>query len=434
MGTSLPECIKDFLRGVKIDFTPPSIVQNSGSYFILNVTLTRTRMRPIFFSIVVLLRLEDEFGRDHTVRIGSKPYVFFPPNEKSITVCIPCITTHDIASDVSCLFSGETSEWKSPNGNIGVQINRVCRWVIDDIIWKILITDKIEAGKWSQWSSEQTTQFISSLELISTVWKNSGAINKFRFISAMSIIISHARARNKMIVWKPTTILPSFISSTNVSMDATIDNETDENGRFKVNVNIKNSLDIGINALVLVDMSDRSFINSLLPMFKGITIYNVGHRNCSVNKSSNYSTQIDCAFSDKGFDKKNYKITVECAPSIAVGNSNLYGIYFYNLRWQMLIKPYYIIDGNVSSLIREMWYNTPIFYGKPAASGQIFQTQKEPILYKGKTPVDKIINEVTQTLLDQPLFLLLIVFLIGTPYTLIILLIYRNVRKTNRKK
>jgi hypothetical protein len=430
--TSVPEYKKDFLRGVKIDFTPPKMVQNSGSSFVLNVTITRTRIRPIIFSIVVFMRLKDEFGKDHTVRIGSKPYVIFPQNAESIIVSIPCLTKHDFASDANCLFSGATSGYNLSDGSIGVRIDRVSRWVFDDIFWKVLIKDNIEPEKWSEWTSEEITQFISLLERISTLWKNSGTIFKFRCISALSIFMSHATARNKMIVWEKTKILPSFISSTEISMNATIDNETDDNGHFKVSVTIKNNLDTDVYALVLVDMSDRSFINSLLPMFKGITIYNVGYWKCFVKKYESNWTEIQCNFSDKGFDKKDYKIVVECAPYIPMGNSNLYGVYFFDMRWQMLIKPYYIINGKATNLIREMWYNTPIFYGKPSASGQLFQIKSESILYKGNTSADKLIDDVTKKLLDQPLIVLLIVFLIGAPYTLIVLLIYRNIRKTKR--
>ncbi|MCJ7570745.1 MAG: hypothetical protein MUO82_02550 [Candidatus Thermoplasmatota archaeon] len=181
------EHIRDFIRGVKIDFTPPSVVLNSGSYFVLNVTLTRTRIRPMIFSIVVFMRLKDEFDRDHVVRIGSKPYVFFPVNNESIAVCIPCITQHEIASDVSCLFSGSTSKLNLFNGSIGVQINKGSRWYIDDIIWrKIFSTEKGNGEMWSQWSNEQTTQFISFLELICPQWKNTGTLFKFRLISILS--------------------------------------------------------------------------------------------------------------------------------------------------------------------------------------------------------------------------------------------------------
>ncbi|MCJ7572273.1 MAG: hypothetical protein MUO82_10440 [Candidatus Thermoplasmatota archaeon] len=215
-------------------------------------------------------------------------------------------------------------------------------------------------------------------------------------------------------------------------MKASIDNETDTKGHFKVNVTIWNNLNFDVNASIIVDMSDRSVVSSLLPMLKGYTIYNVGYWIGSVKKNNYKSTEISCIFPDKGFDKKNYIITVACAPFIDIGGNNFYGIYFYNLRWQIGVKPYYIINDNTSRVIQKVWYNLPIFYGMPATSGQIFNATIKSILYNGNTSGDILIDEITKNLLDQPLFLLLIVFLIGTPYTLMILLIYRNVRNTNR--
>lgn len=430
--TNIPDYIRDFIRGVKIDFTPPPIVQNSGSYFILNVTLTRTRTHPIIFSIVVFMKLKDEFGRDHAVRIGSKPYVFFPPKNESITVCIPCITQHELASDASCLFSGVTSKYDLPQGSIGVRIDKVGRWIIDDILWRMLTKDEIDAEKFSEWPS-QATQFISFLESISTIWKNFGPISKFGVISSLSLFLSHVNAKNKTTVWKDTNILPSFISSSNISMNATIENKTDNTGHFTVNVTIKNNLDIDVHALVCVDMSDQSFVNKLVPMFKGYTIYNVGYWKCFVSKHGNNWTKISCNFPGKGFEKKYYQIVAECTPYIDVGKSNIYGLYFFTIRWNTFIKPFYIVNESVSNQIKNMWFNTPIFYENPLTPGQIFQTQREQTLYQGKTSGDILINEATQSILDQPIFLLLIVFLIGTPYTLIILLIYRNIRNTNRK-
>lgn len=382
------------------------------------------------------MRLKDEFGKDHTVRIGTKPFVYFPACETSITVCIPCFTRHDFASDISCLFSGTTSEYNFSNINnesIGVRIDKIPRWCIENFFWKKILTDEFEPEKWSEWSDEQTTEFISILNFFNNLWSNSLTM-KFRFIFLLSIIISHNNAKNNMIQWKKTTIIPSFIRSTEVNMKADIDNETDEYGNFKVNVNISNNLKVDVYALILVDMSDRSFINSLFPMLKGLTIYNVGNKSIFIKASEKKSVEIQCKFPDNGFDEKTYDIVVECAPYLPMNESNMYGIYFFNMRWKMLIKPYYIVNGKVTSMIRDMWYNTPIFYSKPVALQQIFQTQRKNIVYNGNRSIDILVNDITDSLIDQPLFLIIIIFLIGAPYTLIVLLIYRNIRESTSTK
>ena len=46
----------DEIRGIKIDFTPPEIIQECGSYFNLDLTLTKERpLLSNIFSISVLI-------------------------------------------------------------------------------------------------------------------------------------------------------------------------------------------------------------------------------------------------------------------------------------------------------------------------------------------------------------------------------------------
>jgi len=435
--SNITDNIRDFIRGVKVEFTPPPIIQNSGSLFPLSLTLTRTRtFRPIIFSIVIFMRLKDDLGRNLAVPIGFKPYVIFPVNKKSMTVYIHCITQHDLAKDASCLFINNfnTSCFNYTQGSIGVRIEKIRHGISEYLLWKTFVVDKIDPEKWSQWTPDQVTQFISFLDLISKMWKNSGMIPKFLILSSLYSFSNHVNARNKMIVWKDTKILPSFISGTDVSLKTIIDNKTDSTGHFKVNVTVINNMDTDINAVVLVDMSQDPFKNTFIPMLKGITIYNVGSWKCFVNKHDKNMTTILCSIPDAGFDRQYYTITVECSPYIFINNSNLYGYYFFDIRWNIGIKPHYTVSQHVTNLIQNMWYNTPIFYGEPGVTNQIFQTNKKVIVYNGNTSIDKIIDMVTRSILSHTQWLLLLIFLIVTPYVLTILRIYEIIHQRSRKR
>jgi hypothetical protein len=198
-------------------------------------------------------------------------------------------------------------------------------------------------------------------------------------------------------------------------------------------VNIANNLAVDVNVVVLVDMSDQSIFNYFLPMFKGQTMYNLGFLNTRINAGASTTQIIPCVFPGKGFDKKKYNITVECGPFISIGNASAYGIYFFYDRWNLMVKPNYFVSGKVSNLIRELWFNAPIFYGEPPM-GVMFQANHSQILYEGKSSTDLTINRITTSLFDQPLLLLLFIALIAIPYALIVLLIYVVVQKIMRKK
>lgn len=430
---SLKDFITDRRRGIKIDFTPPLIVQEAGSFFILNVTLSHVKIRPVVFSLSVYLNLKNEFGWNHTVKIGSKPYVFFPPGQGSITVAIPCFTQHNLAANINAMFAGEASHFNVSKAWIGVKIDKLGAWFVQDCFWEFLVTDKIDAKQWSEWSTQETQRFISFLELISNLWKNSGGFAKIRVLSSASILMNLLRPHFPLIVWKNTSVLPAFVCCSRIKMKASIENRTDANGNFKVRVNITNNLPVNVHVQVLVDMSDQSIFNTLLPVFKGQTMYNLGFLATTLNSSETKNRTILCSFPDKGFDKKKYNITVEFGPYIPIGNTSLWGIFFYDFRWKMLVKPYYIVNGSVSNSIQELWFNAPIFYGE-TPGGQIFQDNHSQILYTGKTSTDIAINQITNSLFEQPLLLILIIFLIGAPYILVILLIYVIVQKTIREK
>jgi len=432
--TSIKNSLTDVIRGIKIDFKPPSIVQEAGSYFILNVTLTHMKIkpRPIVFSLSVYLNLKNEYGWNHTVKIGSKPFVFLPPG-KSITIAVPCFTQHNLGMNINALFAGKTSPFNLSKGLIGVKIDKIGAWLVQDLLWKFLVTDKINIKQWSEWTTQETEQFISSLELLSNVWKNSGGLAKIRVFSGLSIIANLLRPHIPLIVWKDTRILPAFICCSKIRMTANIPNSTEKNGSFRVTVTVINDLPIDTSVIILVDMSDQTFVNTLFPSLKGLTIYNLGFLNKTIKKNDTNTWVINCSFPDKGFDRKQYNITVECGPYIPINDSSLYGIFYYNFRWKMLVKPYYVVNATVTNFIQELWFNAPIFWGNPPI-GQIFQTNQSPILYTGTTSTDIMINQITNSLLEQPLLLFLIFFLIGTPYILIVLLIYVIVQKIIKKK
>jgi hypothetical protein len=407
---------QDYLRGIKIDFTPPKIVQNSGSFFLLNITLTRIRLRPTYFSIDVLLRLKDDFGREHTVVIGSQPILHFPMKNLSFTVCVPCFTNHDLISDMACLFSHQTSALENQTGSIGVQIKRFGRWWIDDSICRFMIR-KLDVS-WPLWSSNQASDFFSSFKSIIN-WQF-----RFRLLQILQDWGSHRRAKNDMIEWQDTNIVPSFASSNDVYFDVvSMRKETTTDGKFNVTMAFYNNLDMPIQTSITIDLSDQSFLNTIMPMLKGNMIYNVGYGNVNISPKGTYIATFNCSFPDRGFNREEYPITIESAPYISVGRTNIYGAYFYNVRFQTLVKPYYVVNASALALIQNVWYNLPIFYGTPSPSQQIFQTNHSTILYQGKTQMEKTLDQATDTLLSQPAFFFILLFLIGIPYSLFILLI-----------
>jgi hypothetical protein len=432
--TSIENHLTDVIRGVKIDFTPPSIVQEAGSYFILNITLThmKIRPRPIVFSLSVYLNLKNEYGWDHTVKIGSKPFVFLTRG-KSITVAVPCFTRHNLGMNINAMFAEKVFPFNLSKARIGVKIDNIFAWVGQDLLWKFLVTDKINAKQWSEWTPQEAEQFISSLELLSNVWKNAGGLAKIRVLSGFSILANLLRPHNPLIVWKNTSILPAFACCSKIRMTANISNKTEQNGRFNVTVKVTNDLPINASLLILVDMSDQTFANTLFPALRGLTLYNLGSLNNTIKKNETKTWVINCSFPGKGFDRKLYNISVEFCPFIPINNSSLYGVFFYNFRWKMLIKPYYVVNATVTNLIQEFWFNAPIFWEEPTLK-QIFQTNRSQILYTGKTSTDIMFNQITNGLFERPLLLFLIIFLIGAPYVLIVLLIYVIVQKRIRKK
>lgn len=405
----------DRLRGVLVDFKSPQLVQNSGSLFTLTVNLTRSRQFfPICFVANVLLRLKDESGEVNTVVIGSSGTKRFPIDQQSMVLQIPCLTCNNLISDVTNLVSGQTSELIFSEGSIGIQIRKGIG------LWLESFARSHLKPNMPQWSNEGAPQFISLLE---SGLSSSDILWRIQRTSWLLQMVSHARANNPLIVWEPTEVVPAFVSNSNIYFNASVDDKTDQNGHFKVNLTVYNKFDFPVNTGFLVDISSQSFINSLIPMLKGSELYNVGYWYCSLQGHETRSMMLNCSFPDKGFERKKYNVSIGCAPFIDVNDTNIYGAYFYDFRWLVSIKPYYDIGAEAQSLVRKMWYNVPIFYGTPSPSGQIFQTRTESIYYQGNEPFDTLIEHI------DPSLLILILVLIGIPYTLFILLIVKNIRK-----
>lgn len=434
VNTFLRNIVTNRTRGITIDFTPPPIVQEAGSYFILNVSLTRVRIRPVFISLSVYLNLKNEFGRNHTVLIGSKPNIIFPPDKKSLTVTIPCFTTHDLTANINAMFAGETSSFIMSPGWIGVRLSGLAILKKKNNPWTLQFTDIMNTKQLSLWSIDERQQFFTFFEMLHNSGKNNERNGILKFLlSTASSMISVLRGYSPFLIWKKTCVIPAFVCCSKINMITHIENKTDKDGNFNVTVNIANNLAVDVNVLVLVDMSDQSIFNYYLPMFKGQTMYNLGFLYTRINAGASITQIIPCVFPGKGFDKKKYNITVECGPFISIGNASAYGIYFFYSRWQLKVKPYYVVSGKVSNLVQELWFNAPIFYGEPPM-GVMFQANHTQILYAGKTSTDLSINRITTSLFDQPLLLLLFIALIAIPYVLIVLLIYVVVQKIMRKK
>ena len=109
--TSTP--IIDFSRGFKIDFTPPDLILDCGSFFFLNVTLTRCKLRPTIFSLSVFLNLTDELERNKDIRIGLMPFIYIPAlHNDPYTIRVPCFTNHQLASNIYSLNAKTKNEFQ----------------------------------------------------------------------------------------------------------------------------------------------------------------------------------------------------------------------------------------------------------------------------------------------------------------------------------
>ena len=150
LGTSSAEestGLKDFVRGMEVDFEPPELLTLSGSYFTLDVELTKIRPRPLFFSLGVFLKTKDEYGRDLVTRIGCCPYVHIPLNQlqDKVVVSVPCFTTTSIVEQLSELNGAEDIE--ICDAEIGVKVEKIWQWGFSDLLWKYFINSALANNK-----------------------------------------------------------------------------------------------------------------------------------------------------------------------------------------------------------------------------------------------------------------------------------------------
>jgi len=377
--------IIDYLRGMEIEFKPPRIIQDCGSFFLLDVNISRTRFRfPRFFSISVFLKTKDEFGKNRIVLIGSEPSVFLPCSEEKITVSIPCLTSNNFLSYFYSLRSGEKSEFNLSKGAIGVKIEKFCRNILDGIKLKFLLTVK-DAIIW---------RFCR--EFVSDFPTTRAPKNIIRIISRGQRIVSLIRSMDRLILWEDVKVSPPFVCSKKINFEYThVDNETDVYGNFKVTVNVTNQLDEDVKVMFLIDIADNPFINTLIPTAK-VTKYNVGFDEDNISAGGYVNKTIRCKFPEEGsFSRKDYSVMVECGPYIPIGDTNRFGILFYDVRWKMIVKLTYVVGGKEQSLIQKFWYNLPIFWGGPK-SANILPAYYGSTIYKGDISEDYVEGALKQ--------------------------------------
>ncbi len=383
--------IIDYLRGIEIEFKPPKIILDCGSLFFLDVNLTKRRnLLPIVFSISVFLKVEDEFEKSKITRIGLLPFVYVPPfYRKTFTISVPCFTTNDLLSNLQCIRSEEAKEFMIKKASIGVKIDRGVRWGLDGLLWRTFVNDGF---KMKNWLLQYNNEVISRLFITEGSSIIRHPLNKMRISSLLSIVNSRIKDHNRFIVWEEVNVSSPIVCSKKVLFECDADNETDDKGKFIVNVSITNDLDEDVSVLVLVDIADTPFFNSLRPIMKD-TLYCTGFLEVNISAHDSIKRTINCSFPSGGFFRKWYTLTIECAPYIPIGDISQFGILFFDIRWSMLIKPNYMVDGYVQSLIRKVWYNLPILFAGPESKLVVSAVHQE-IFYRGETPEDVVVEVV----------------------------------------
>ena len=268
--------IIDFIRGLEIKFDSPQLIQDCGGVFLLNVTFTKTKLMnlPRLFSASVFLKIKDEFNKNKIIRIGSQPFIYIPSSHISTTVSIPCLTNNNFLTNLYRLRSGEKNEFKIRDAAIGVRIEKAPHWILfDRFLWNSLVINEIQGEVWFQvgdntlWRSFKDNSLLPDRKPVMT----------FRLFSFLQWSNSRFKERNPFIVWDDIKVVSPFVCSKDVFIDYyRIDEKTDKNGTFQVNVSITNNLNENITAGVLIDMSDQPIINTLVPVLK-VTRYNVGY-------------------------------------------------------------------------------------------------------------------------------------------------------------
>lgn len=365
-------------KGYRISFDVPKMVLDCGSFFYLNLSIKKIVpfSRPI--SIYVFFRTRDDYNRMRTQLIGCLPYVRVPMGEE-INVSIPCFTSLNLAHKMEYLKEGKKEKMRWKDGYIGVKIEyatltipKIIEWIFLKSVRKSFMNE--EFWKWMFAYSVFPKRVLREMAFLE-LWNNRiGCIKKL----------------NPFIAWKKVKTSHPFVYSNAISFElASNKNEpikTDERGNFTVTVKIRNGMENRIHAIVLADLTPVPFINSLFPTARE-TRYNVGYKELDIEPGKSVILPLKCSFPSGGWAKKDYLIRLECGPSIQIGNINQFGIYTYNIRWGMFIKPNYKVNDTVREGIKNLWYNLPIFC---SGSKDLFPTQYVEVKYNGPTAQEEI--------------------------------------------
>ncbi len=419
--------IIDLFRIIQIDFDPPDIISECGSLFFLNVSIKKARLEnlPRIFSLSVFLKTENKFDGNKITKIGSVPYVHMPYYQQQKSISVPCVTSNNLFDYIYCLRTGEKSEVKLDKGSIGVRIERIPRWCFDGFLFRVLnwfINLKIQIP-WSivnlfigYFLSSHPQQFGETIKKMLES-DNLPKTNKIRLFSFLQTCNSWLIDLNPSIVWKEVKLTAPFLCSTDIDFkEVSIVNKTDSNGKFNVTVEIANNLNIDIAVCVNVDVADEPLFVNLIPTFNKQS-YNVGHFRDNISRQSSIKKTILCSFPENGMKNKNYDVTIECGPYIPIGDTNQFGLLFYDLRWIAGVKTYYEVNGTAQNSIKELWYNAPIFYGG-SESASVFPVYHGLTHYYGEESpgeLEELFKPVSEDIKNLIyLYLLCSLLIIGT--------------------
>ncbi len=390
-----PTPIKNFIRGLQIDFNPPDIIQECGSLFNLNVNVTRFRSGPLIFSLSAYIKFKDEFDKELVHKIGFIPFVYIPPfHRKTTTVQIPCLTTRDLEDHLTMLSSNFKRKLHLEDAEIGVKVDRICHWSVENIFWNVFINNDFKLKNFLISNGED---FYYQFFL-----KNKGStsfpLRTIRFLQLFQRVNSVFKRNNPLIVWEPVQICPPLVCSTAIDIKNANVNKTIQNKKFTVTVDIMNTIDhdFPLNVLVIVDLDNKPVVNTLIPTLDN-THYEVGFNKTKLYYGLN-SIDISCVLPQDiqlYLGNDTFTLSIECVPYIPIDNMSQFGILFFHIRWLLAIKPKYVVSGELQEAIQEMWYNVPLFYGKTDAAS-IFPSIHKEIKYTGDKPIDNITELVQQ--------------------------------------
>lgn len=390
--------VADFLfdlRGIEVDFSPPKILTDCGSQFVLEVKLKNCRMFHRFFSLIVFMDLGDETNHD-IQRIGYDPFVHLGPREEK-TIKVTCLTLNELPTNVECLNSNEKNELSFDKGKIGVKLSKSFRWMLEGLCWRFIILNELTFEK-------LILNTYSRLSFYSSFWE---------------FYNQRIKPLDCSVQWRgPVYFSNPFVCTNKIQLyDLKLRTDCSENGNFEVNknefinvsFNVTNNLDHDIVFSSLLDFSDEKIYNDLFPTLPE-QIYNIDFKEQIIRKNDqNVSVWMNCTFPDKSFRRTTYFITLECGPYLDIHESNLFGLYGYNYRYKTLITPFYLENNTVKESTERFWYNLPIFNKTENADSSILLTHYFPVEYVGENPTEEIAGEVLGEI-DKNLFLLVKIF------------------------